>query len=569
MRALKHIIIWFLILALLGGAAWYFLVHDRALTADVLTDWGDSALSGEDYDSAITYYRWAYSLQHQDQTRAITLANAYKASGNYTKAEYTLSNAIAAGGNEAVYLELCQTYVEQDKLLDAVNMLDKIADPTIRASLDARRPEMPTVDVTPGFYNQYLTVTVSGTSGDLYVSSTDEYPTIADPGNPVIDLGQGQTIITALCVNDEGLVSKLGMYGYTVGGVIEIVELTDPALEAYVRELLSRGSGSDLTTADLWSITEMVIPEDVTDFSQLSYFTGLTSLTCENQPAIDISFLSAMPELKQLDLSGSLLSADQLSLIGALPQLKTLDISSCQLSTLNGLNGLTTLTSLNASVNSISDLLPLLGNAGLETLELQHNAIANFGALSGLESLTRLDLSNNALSDFSAVAACKNLTQVNVANNLLKSLNGVGSLTALTDLDASGNDLADITGIGKCTALVNVDLSNNVLATMDEMVTLVAAQNIDVSYNDILTIPDFPDNAALVSFNGCHNFFEDVSGLKDLLSLNYVYLDYNNISDINVLAGCYNLIQVNVFRTNVTDVSALQEMDVIISYNPA
>lgn len=568
MRALKHIIIWFLILALLGGAAWYFLIYDRSLTADILTDWGDSAFAGGDYNSAIDYYRWAYSLQRQDQTRAITLAGAYKASGNYTKAEYTLSNAIAAGSNEAVYLELCQTYVEQDKLLDAVNMLDKIADPTIRASLDARRPAMPTVDIAPGFYNQYLTVTVTGAGGSLYVSSTDEYPTIADPGSPVIDLGQGQTVITALCVNEEGLVSKLGMYGYTIGGVIEIVDLSDPALETYVRDLLSRGSGSDLTTADLWSITEMVIPEEVTDLSQMHYFTGLTSLTIENQTNVDISFLSAMPNLKQLDLSGCLLNADQLSFIGALPQLKILDISSCQLSTLSGLSGLTTLTSLNASVNSISDLLPLLGNTGLETLDLQHNAVANFGALSGLESLTRLDLSNNALSDFSAVASCKNLTQVNVASNLLTSLSGVGSLTALTDLDASDNDLADITGIGKCTALVNVDLSNNVLTTMDEMVALIGVQNIDVSYNDILTIPDFPDNAALVSFNGCHNFFEDVSGLKNLLSLNYVYLDYNNISDINVLASCYNLIQVNVFRTNVSDVSALQEMDVIISYNP-
>lgn len=568
MRVLKYVIIWFLILALLGGAAWYFLVHDRALTADILTGWGDSALADADYDSAITYYRWAYSLQQQDQHRAITLANAYKASGNYTKAEFTLSNAIAAGATEEVYLELCRTYVEQDKLLDAVNMLDRITDPNIQASLESRRPATPTADIEPGFYNQYMTVTISSTDGALYVSSSDEFPTLANPGTPVIELGQGQTIVSALCINDEGLVSRLGMYGYTVGGVIEIVELTDNALESYVRELLNRGSGSDLTTADLWSITEMNIPAEVTDFSQMYYFTGLTSLTIENRPTLDIGFLSAMPNLQTLDLSGCLLNGEQLNLIGALSQLRVLDISSCQLSTLGGLSGLTTLTSLDASVNSISDLLPLLGNAGLETLKLQHNAIVNFGALSSLEHLTWLDLSNNALSDFSAVAGCKSLTWVNVASNLLTDLHGVDGLTALTDLDASDNDLTDISGIGKCAALVNIDLSNNALTTIDEIAALVNVQNINVSYNDITAIPDFPDNAALVSFNGCHNFFEDVSGLKDLMSLNYVYLDYNNISDINVLAGCYNLIQVNVFHTNVSDVSALQEMDVIISYNP-
>ena len=72
----------------------------------------------------------------------------------------------------------------------------------------------------------------------------------------------------------------------------------------------------------------------------------------------------------------------------------------------------------------------------------------------------------------------------------------------------------------------------------------------------------------MVTFNGCHNFFEDVSGLAGLSSLNYVYLDYNNITDINVLSSCINLIQVGVFQTNVSDISALLDMDVIVSYNP-
>ena len=100
------------------------------------------------------------------------------------------------------------------------------------------------------------------------------------------------------------------------------------------------------------------------------------------------------------------------------------------------------------------------------------------------------------------------------------------------------------------------------------MAALVYMTDLDVSYNDILTIPDFPDAAALVTFNGCHNFFEDVSGLAGLSSLNYVYLDYNNITDINVLSSCINLIQVGVFQTNVSDISALLDMDVIVSYNP-
>ena len=109
---------------------------------------------------------------------------------------------------------------------------------------------------------------------------------------------------------------------------------------------------------------------------------------------------------------------------------------------------------------------------------------------------------------------------------------------------------------------------NNALTSMDDLATLTHVTEIDVSYNDILTIPDFPEDAALVTFNGCHNYFEDVSGLAGLNTLNYVYLDYNNITDINVLSTCINLIQVGVFQTNVSDASALLDMNVIVSYNP-
>lgn len=566
-RAIKWILSVFLILAVLLGTAWFFLLYRPEWTAGMLSSWGSRAMEAGRYSSAIRYYRWAYHLSEQDPELAIALAEAYEQSGNYTKAEYTLANAIAAGAGIPVYEALCQTYVEQDKLLDAVTMLDQVANPAIKAELDAQRPAAPTASVEPGFYSHYMDVEISGT-GTLYISTGAEYPSVTAPYAGPVSLDLGETSIRAVAVGDNGLVSPLSIFGYTIAGVVEPVELSDPALDAYVRQLLGYGADAPLTTADLWGITELSVPAEATNLEDLQLFTGLTSLVIQNQPTLELSFLANMPELTALNLAGSAVSAQDLPLIGNLGKLTSLNLSNCSLSTLSGLENLTTLTSLDLSGNSISDLSPLAGCQGLTSLNLQRNAVSSFSPLAGLSGLTWLNLSYNSLADFSPVSTCAALQYLDVSNNALPSLSGIGSLTALTELNASYNQLADASGIGSCTALVSLNLSNNVLTSMDEMAALVYMTDLDVSYNDILTIPDFPDAAALVTFNGCHNFFEDVSGLAGLSSLNYVYLDYNNITDINVLSSCINLIQVGVFQTNVSDISALLDMDVIVSYNP-
>ena len=566
-RALKWILSLFLVLVLLLGAAWFFLRYQPEITTGWLTSWADHALESGRYSSAIRYYTWAYRLSDRDPALAVTLADAYKASGNYTKAEYTLANAIAAGGQLPVYEALCQTYVEQDKLLDAVSMLDQVADPAIKAQLDAQRPAVPTSSVEPGFYSQYMNVTLSG-QGSLYVSIGDGFPSTASPYQDPIPLELGETSIRAVAVGENGLVSPLAIFGYTISGVVEPVELTDPALDACVREILGRGADSPLTTADLWGVETLTVPSEASNLEDLQHFTGLTTLVIQGQASLNLSFLSQMTELTTLDLSGSTVSAQDLPLIGGLGKLTSLNLSGCSLSTLSGLESLTTLTSLDLSNNSVSDLSPLAGCKGLTTLNLQRNAIASFAPLANLADLTNLDLSYNALADFTPVATCVALQSLNVSNNVQPNLSGIGSLIALAELDASYNQLTEVTGLGSCTTLKKLSLANNALTAMDELATLVHVTDMNVSYNDILTIPDFPADADLVIFNGCHNYFEDVSGLAGLNTLNYVYLDYNNISDINVLSSCINLIQVGVFQTNVSDASALLDMNVIVSYNP-
>ena len=125
-HTLKILIPILLILALLIGACWFFLIARRDLTESVFTYWGNHFYNNGRYGRAITCYKLAMHFAPKDAELAIWLSNAYKRSGNYTKAEYTLVNAITQSPDAAdLYIALSKTYVEQDKLLDAETMLGR------------------------------------------------------------------------------------------------------------------------------------------------------------------------------------------------------------------------------------------------------------------------------------------------------------------------------------------------------------------------------------------------------------------------------------------------------------
>ena len=145
-KLIKRIIPLLLIVALIASACWYIFVYDRETVRDFLMAQARNCAQNGHFEAATWFYDISYEFAGEDENVAVDLAQIYKDSGNYTKAERTLVSAIADGATSELYIALCQTYVEQDKLLDAVNMLDKVADPAIRPSWTpcALRPPSPT-----------------------------------------------------------------------------------------------------------------------------------------------------------------------------------------------------------------------------------------------------------------------------------------------------------------------------------------------------------------------------------------------------------------------------------------
>lgn len=394
---MKKALILLVVLVLLAGLL--FGLYHFLWTADNFAALGEKAMKSGNYARAVDRYMTAVSLAPDNVDYVLALADACLADGSYTRAERTLVEAIRTAPSEQLYRRLSATYVAQDKLLDAQQMLDSITDPAIRASLEAARPAAPALTPDGGEFSDYITVSVSAPSGTVYVSVTEQYPSTADaPYAEPIALPAGSTHVSAIAVSDDGLVSSLTEADYLIVGVVEEVTFTDSAFEQYVRDLILKPSPSVIYTSDLWAVTEFVMPEEVTDFSDLHYFTGLHSLTIHNGMFDDYTFLMVMPYLEKLDLSGSLVSAQTLEYIGTLTDLSDLNLSGCGLSNIVALSGAKAMEHLDLSDNSISNIGALSNYSGLKTADLSRNAITAIDALDGLTKLTALDLSENDIT---------------------------------------------------------------------------------------------------------------------------------------------------------------------------
>ena len=571
MKKLIHFLVPLLMIVLvIASIGWYLFVYDRAFTRDLLLQQArDNDLKGNTSLSS-WFYNLAYGFSGQDENVAIELANQYKASGNYTKAEVTLSKAIRDGATKELYIALCKTYVEQDKILDAVSMLANIPNASIKAELEAMRPAAPQADYPSGYYSQYISVTLSSSEGTtLYYTTDGDYPSIADePYSAPIELPLGESQVYAVSVADNGLVSPVTILGYTIGGVIEPVIFMDASMEQAIRAALGYDQSHVLYTNDLWQITELEVPSDAMTLEDLIYLTYLENLTVNGRNMSNLQDFAGLNHLKKLDLSGCRFPADSLKTIASLPHLKELNLSNCSLSTLSGLENAESMEILDISNNTIRNLEPLSNMSALSELYLQHNAVANLTVVGGLPELTVLNVSYNALTSIAPLTGNVRLTKLNASNNQIGDVSAAASLPMLAELNLDYNSLTDISGLSGCASLKTLTVSNNQLSSIDALSGMNTLERLDFSYNSVSSLPDFGANSAMQVIDGSYNALESIDSIAKMADISYIYMDYNKLTSVDALADCFHLVQVNVYGNEIPDVSALTEHDILVNYDP-
>lgn len=568
-KATKVLISALLALLIILSIVWYLFVYDRTFTRDTLL--GQARYQDLHGNSQLSswFYDMAYDFSGHDESVAIELANQYKRVGNYTKAELTLYQALSSQPTAELYTALCRVYVEQDKLLDAVNLLDHIADPQIKAKLDAARPAVPAPDQAPGYYSQYIDLHLQSGEAQIVYTTDGNYPTTSGPvyANS-IHLPAGETSIHAIAVDKNGLVSPLTVLDYTITGVIEELTFVDKNMEAAIREQIGARGDSPLYSNQLWNITEFTVPENVSVIADVVHLPYLEKLVVQNRTIDSLSVLSDLTKLKSLDLTGSRFPAEDLTILAGLPALTSLNLSDCSISNIAALAGANNLTQLDLSHNTVRNLEAIAPMTNLVELSLQHNAVTDLSQLSSLVNLRTLNISFNSVTNLAPLSSCTALATLDASNNQIGSVNGITALPALTTLNLEKNSLTDISPLGACTELKDLNIGSNSLTDISPLVTLTKMEKFNFSSNQITDLPVWPDGCALQTIDGSYNQLTSIDILQKMKDLTYVYMDYNLLTSVDSLADAYCLVQVNVFGNQISDVSKLREHDIIVNYDP-
>lgn len=570
-RAFRVIVPLILALALIAGTAWYFLDYDQALTKELLlTQARKFEASGNPKISAFLY-DLAYRQSSQEDLVAIELANQYLKDGNYTKAEYTLSQAIAANPSVELYVALCDVYVQQDKLLDAVAMLDTVTDLEIWTEIQALRPQAPSLSPEPGFYSTYLTLEIEEAPGTLYLSADGDYPsTEKDLYTQPLTLSSGETVIYALRVGENKLVSPLTICGYTIGGVIEAVEFTDKAVEAAIRQAIEAPEDRTVYTDELWSVEHFTVPVEAKSYEDLKFLPYLKQLDIPQGSTGELTVLAALTRLEGLSVTGRKLTQEELAAIATHRTLTSLSLPGCSLSSVEELKSLTELRYLDLSGNTLRNLEPLSAMTQLQELYLTSNAVNTLEALRPLKALEVLDVSYNSLTTLEPIYGLKaTLRSLSAGNNQISSIIGLNDLQKLTVLDLSFNRLTDVKMLTALTHMEELNLSNNAIPSLAGLETMMELRILNVANNQLLELPGFAKDCSLVSIDLSNNQVTLLDPLSGLPCLNVVNADYNpEIADLLPLDSCPVLIKVNVYGTKVTVVNFLTAKSIIVNFDP-
>lgn len=569
-KFLRTLLILLLIVAILGALFWYFFIRGSALPAALYESYAGFCARHGRAASAARFYAKASDRNPADLPLAIAASDAYAQCGNYTKAEYILVRAISYNPDVLDgYLALSALYVQQDKLLDAERLISACSSETVKSQLSALRPDAPVIQPDGGFSYEKSSVSLAYSEGSAYYSTTAEYPTTQSaPYTEPFTLDFGVTEVSAIVVGDNGLVSTLSTAEFTVCGEVAPVTFADEDFDAFVRDLLGKSKHADILSTELWEITDLTIPAELTDLSDLSYFLGLKSLTLQSSGAADLTVLSTLPALETLDLTGTAVSPDTMEAIGSLTTLRELYLGGCGVSSLDSLASLTKLQILDASDNQLTAIDALAAMPELQTLRLQSNEIASLAPLTTATALQILDISGNPAGSLGALSANTALTELYASECAISDISPLENKAALTTLDLSKNSITSIAALQSCAALTSIDAASNQISDLTPVLALPLLSNLDVSSNQITASPTFAENTPLLTLNLSFNQLTEVTGLSNLHALNYLNISSNRVADLSAITDLANLIQVDAYQNPIEDVSALEAHSIIVNYDP-
>jgi Leucine-rich repeat (LRR) protein len=556
MKKLLRLFAYACIIALLWGA---YSLFGGVVTDAFNSRAAEQAMEAGDHARAAWLYARVLDNSPRNEALRLKVSGLYREAGNLSRAEFILFSGLRdAGPSAALYRMLCALYTEQDKLFDAVALLDGINNPGIKSEIDALRPQPPVFSPPGGRYGERIGVELTAEEGCLiYVSWTGETPSSASGlYTDRVYLEPGMTGAQAVAVDADGLVSVWARHDYILENIVDPVVFADPALERVIRGAIGR-HGVKLYTPDLWGITELWCDEE-TDYQTLDdlrYLPGLQKLGLTGMNGrSDLSALPSLTGLSVLSLRAFGVTSLDLEIIGRCVRLEELYLPDNRIGPVRLLEGLEQLTVLDLSSNSVLDVSPLGSLTRLEELILTRNAVQEISGLQPLSDLRVLLLDENQVTSLIGLDKLTGLKTLDLSFNPgLTAIGEVAELRALASLYAVRCQIGELPGLNRLTALEELYIGFNALPDLNGLDGLTALRILHCNDNDIVSLEPLAGSTGLVELNASQNRISSVEPLKGLPALKSLRIERNSLTTLLALRDCPALDEVYAAGNSISD----------------
>ncbi|MDL2288912.1 tetratricopeptide repeat protein, partial [Oscillospiraceae bacterium OttesenSCG-928-F05] len=562
--ALKIIALVLALAAAAGGLWWWFLPAHRAERH--FEKAMEHVVSG-DYMKAAEQYEKALEADPGNGKIRTAAANYYYQSGNYTKAEYHYAQGISHNpGRSENYVMLCKVYVEQDKLRDAVALLDGITNAVAYQTVSAQRPLPPEIQPEPGRFEEKLKITASAPEGTVCLSlGENTFPSVEVPYDGPVTPEPGTITVRAVAVRD-GLVSPMVRGEYTLDNPVAPVTFTDGGMEALARTLTGKTAGA-LTTRDLWGIRTMTNVAESADaalrygiktLDDVGLFRDLERIALVGETLEDISGLIGGKKLHTVELENCGVTSEMLEAFAAMPELRSLSLENNRIGTLQGLKGATGLEALSVRKNAIADIEPLYDMRELKELDIGENAVADLSPLMLCGKLVVLSCDSNRITTLRPLYDIANLEMVNIAKNEISDLGPLGVQYRLRELNCAGNPISALDPLVECVYLERLDISQVYGLDLRPLIQMENLKTLSANSSKLKDIRPLGWCKALETLELRDNILSSVEFLGESATLRYLDVEKNMIKNVAPLKKCPALEEVRAGDNAVEDAEVFE-----------
>ncbi|KAL0228373.1 hypothetical protein RCL1_004516 [Eukaryota sp. TZLM3-RCL] len=370
---------------------------------------------------------------------------------------------------------------------------------------------------------------------------------------------------------------------------------------------------------------------EIVDFPALNHFNRLTFLSLrKNESLVDISFLSGLQHLEELDLERT--AVVDITPLSTCVQLRILNLSSTSVTILSPLRHCVNLELLHAPTAfscgsvKIQPLTEFLGSyrgllfenldfikfvflrtsfpvtfssikslnltdytgslelltcfKQLQVLNLSGTLVSDLSSFSSHAFLQELNISITSVTNLLPLQYCRGLQRLNISGCKVACLVPLSYCLKLVRLEAANTLVSDLFPLSECSQLSYLDLRRTFVsrdywkvfedATIIKKLIATFEHGVTVDLARFVTdISPFSMCPRLISFTLTMSPLSDISSLSHCPNLSYLNLSRTLVSDISALKSCLKLQTLNLSYCPVIAIDSLSNCTMLKSLNIA